>query len=226
MPKRAFRKRGVETEGSEETKVTAKIGDFFANQISFYGVYLIRVEIWEQIVSDREVGARRLVAEFGDRLFRTAVALCKDVHIAEDLVFRTFERVIAKIDRFDTAQSFWNWIYTIMYNLYRSDLRKFKVMVFDNPKTLEDITDNIDQRIFVERLSEADAVLLRRSVEMLAPIYREVVMLRYFEDKTLLEMSEIMHVSVGTLKWRLHKARSQLAVLLQEAFEPNKGINT
>ena len=70
----------------------------------------------EEIVANREIGARRLVAEYGDRLLGASLALCHDRQAAEDLVFRTFEQVVEKISLYDPKQSFYNWCYTILLN--------------------------------------------------------------------------------------------------------------
>ena len=78
------------------------------------------MEVWEQIPLDAEAGARKLVAEYGDRLFRAAVLLCRDEHLAEDLVFRTFERVVDRIGQYDPRLPFWNWLYAILLNFFRS----------------------------------------------------------------------------------------------------------
>ena len=181
------------------------------------------MEVWDEIVSDREAGARRLVAEFGDRLFRCAIALCRDEHAAEDLVFRTFERIVAKIGRFDPTMSFWNWMYAVMYNIFRSDMRKCRAEVAEDSEWFDAAAERGDQPLCAEQLAQVDAELLRRSVEGLPSDFREVVVLRYFEDRTLDEMSGIMSVPVGTLKWRLHKARRMLAKALQEFFGNNNG---
>jgi DNA-directed RNA polymerase specialized sigma24 family protein len=74
------------------------------------------MEIYEQIRTDREAGTRRLVAEYRARLQAAAYLLCADEHEAEDLVFRTFERAILKIDDFRPTGSFYYWIYTILLN--------------------------------------------------------------------------------------------------------------
>ena len=46
-------------------------------------------DIWEDLRRDRERGARRLVAEYGNRLYAAALLLCKNAADAEELVFRT-----------------------------------------------------------------------------------------------------------------------------------------
>ena len=53
------------------------------------------MEIWQEIIKDRERGARTLVAVYQDRLFAAALMLCRDRAVAEDLLFRTFSRALA-----------------------------------------------------------------------------------------------------------------------------------
>ena len=87
------------------------------------------MEVWEEIGADTEKGAQRLVAEFWDRLFGASLVLCKEEHLAEDLVFRTFAQAIVKIDQYDASLPFWNWLYAILLNYFRADLRKMKAEV-------------------------------------------------------------------------------------------------
>ena len=47
------------------------------------------MEIWQEIRKDQESGAKRLVSEYGDRLFAAAALLCRNDSDAEELVFRT-----------------------------------------------------------------------------------------------------------------------------------------
>ena len=87
------------------------------------------MEVWEEIGADTEKGAQRLVAEFWDRLFGASLVLCKEEHLAEDLVFRTFAQAIVKIDQYNASLPFWNWLYAILLNYFRADLRKMKAEV-------------------------------------------------------------------------------------------------
>ena len=176
------------------------------------------MEVWEEIRSDAEKGAKRLVAEFWDRLFGASLVLCKDEHAAEDLVLRTFAQVIVKIDQYDDAQPFWNWLYAILLNYFRGDLRKMKAEVGEDADCCEHAAGTADETLAEDRLADLDAAVVRRAVSSLSPVLREVVMLRYFEDKTLQEMSQLMKVPVGTVKSRLHLARRSLKRSLGRAF--------
>lgn len=82
------------------------------------------MEIWEEIAFDRERGAKRLVGELGDRLLTAAFQITQNSADAEDLVFRTFSQVIAKVGQYDGRSAFFTWIYRILLNFRRMDLRK------------------------------------------------------------------------------------------------------
>ena len=81
------------------------------------------MEIYELIKKDREAGARMLVSEYRARLQTAAKMLCGDESEAEDLVFKAFEQAILKIDDFRPTGSFYYWIYTILLNFHRMDVR-------------------------------------------------------------------------------------------------------
>ena len=54
--------------------------------------------VWETIKADPLVGARMLIAEYGDRLYGVALILEQESHIAEDLVSRTVRQAVVKIE--------------------------------------------------------------------------------------------------------------------------------
>ena len=56
-----------------------------------------KMEVWQEIKKNKERGAERLVAEYGNRLYAAAVLLCANDHDAEELVFRTFDQAVKKI---------------------------------------------------------------------------------------------------------------------------------
>lgn len=183
----------------------------------------MKVEPWEQIPLDAEVGARMLVAEYGDRLYGAAVLLCQDGNSAEDLVFRTFERAIERIGQYDPNLPFWNWLYAILLNNFRMDMRKRKAFVPEDETLVVDMLEAECGDSLPARLADADAAMIRDAVERLSPPFRETVVLRYFEDKTLQEMAELMAVPTGTVKWRLHQARIELERMLSALFKDKEG---
>jgi len=170
------------------------------------------MEIWLEIRNDQESGAKRLVSEYGDRLFAAAALLCRDDSDAEELVFRTFNQAVAKIRQFSPTGDFFDWLYMIMLNFRRMDLRKKRVELvpLGDMGDLATVADGF-VRALVDR-SGADAV--RKALSGISPLLREVAVRHYFRDEPVATIAEALDVSVGTVKSRLFNAREVLHELL------------
>lgn len=163
-------------------------------------------DIWEEIKTDCESGARRLVAEYGDRLYAAALLLCQGAADAEELVFRTFERAVSRISQFKPGGEFYGWLYVIMLNFRRMDLRRKRPDVV-SAGTTADLPEVADAS-FVDALSGVDAEMVRRSIRRIPYSLAEVLVLRFFEGWSMEEIAEILKIPVGTVKSRLHYAKA------------------
>lgn len=179
------------------------------------------MSVWSELQGDLERGTRRLVGEYGDRLTAAAVLLCGDRTAADELVFRTFERVIAKIADYRPTGSFYGWLYTIMLNLRRMELRR-KVETPVDPDELLEIPEREADDL---SLCSLDAAQVRRGVDALPEHHREVVLLRYFEDLTVPEIAEILSLPEGTVMSRLYHARRALRRSLARQFGEGEETN-
>ena len=175
------------------------------------------MEIWEEISADSQAGAERLVAEYGDRLLTAAFQINQNGSDSEDLVFRTFERVVAKIGQYDGRSAFFSWLYAVMLNFRRMDLRRkgANVLAFDGElPDREDTSPNPAELLAMKN----DAATVRAAVAELDETLRTVVVLHYFEDMDVSEIARLTESPAGTVKFRLHKARKILADVLAQTF--------
>ena len=170
------------------------------------------MDIWQEIRKDQECGAKRLVSEYGDRLFSTAALLCPNEADAEELVFRSFEQAIRKIHLYEPRGEFFSWLYTIMLNFRRMDVRKRHpdVVAFGTTADLPEVPISG----FIDAISAADAEAVRSAVRGLSDMHRIVTVLKYFEGRSIEEIAEMMQIPIGTVKSRLHHARIALQAAL------------
>ena len=170
------------------------------------------MEIWQEIRKNGEDGAKKLVSEYGNRLFAAAILLCADEHEAEELVFRTFDQAVKKIRQYEPTGEFFNWIYTIMLNFRRMDLRKKHpdIIPVGTPKDIPECSPSgvSDLRKMFTKEDVAHALA------HISPLMKEVVVLKYFEGREVDEIAEMLSVPPGTVKSRLHNARRELCGLL------------
>ena len=173
------------------------------------------MEIAEEIKADPEKGARRLIAEYGDRLYDVAFRLCQSEDGARDLVSRTFVRAIERIALFSGGSTIYTWLYAILVNFWRMDLRSRNSEIVSFTDTIPDRPD--DRPDPAEALAaKADTEAIREAVAHLPVHSRAVIIFRYFEDMTVPEIAAILKMPEGTVKFRLHKAKKVMRRLLAQ----------
>ena len=173
------------------------------------------MEIAEEIKAAPEKGARRLIAEYGDRLYDVAFRLCQSEDGARDLVSRTFVRAIERIALFSGGSTIYTWLYSILVNFWRMDMRSRNTEIVSFADTIPDGPD--DRPDPAESLAaKADAQAIRDAVAWLPVHYRVVIVLRYFEDRTVPEIAAILKIPEGTVKFRLHKAKKMMRRILAQ----------
>jgi len=182
------------------------------------------VEIVEEILSDRAAGTRRLVSEYGNRLYETAVRLCGNASDAEDYTFRTLERAVGRVSTFAGRSSLFTWLYEILVNIIRSDARRKAANALVFQATLpvcEDLRPNAG-----EALSNTDeAEIVRNAVRELPPLHRAVMVFRYYEDMTVPEIARVLDLPEGTVKRRLHEAKNLVRAKIARTIRPEESSN-
>ena len=162
------------------------------------------MEVWQEIAENAERGAERLVAEYGDRLYAAATLLCRNNADAEELVFRTLAQAVAKIKQFKPSGNFFSWLYTILLNYRRMDVRKNRPDVVFVGST-QDLPP-----VVAEGGSDA-AEEMREMVRRLPPQIRETIVLKYFSGMSIEEIASALGIPQGTVKSRLFSAKRMLA---------------
>ena len=175
-----------------------------------------KMEVWQEIAKNAERGAERLVAEYGDRLYAAATLLCRNNGDAEELVFRTLARAVGKIRQYKPSGDFFSWLYTILLNFYRMELRKNRPdLVFVGlPQELPQVSGGG---------SDDAAEEMREMVRRLPSHIRETVVLKYFSGFSIDEVAEALGIPPGTVKSRLFTAKRMLADEFRRVDQKGKG---
>ncbi len=167
------------------------------------------------------------MTQYGKATYNFAFRLTGNEADARDLTQDAFVRVFRAWRSFQPGTSFLSWIYRIVTNLYRDELRRRKgrfheELPEDNapqefggqrPLATNPIDDYVDRQLG-EPLSKALAGL---STEQ-----RQVVILADIEEYSYQEIAEIMGCSIGTVRSRLHRARALLRRLVERAQQQQR----
>jgi RNA polymerase sigma-70 factor (ECF subfamily) len=155
---------------------------------------------------------------FIDGLYGYAMAITRNRADAEDLVQETYVRAIRGKESLRAGSNVKSWLFTILRNIHLNQLRKQRT----TPRVVEIDADENTANIVVETsddpltryVRKTEREWLTEAVEQLPSEFREIVMLREFEDLSYLEIAGILNCPVGTVMSRLARARSKLRTLL------------
>lgn len=163
----------------------------------------------------QEEAYRQIVEEYGNRLLKTCYLILRDKEEAEDVVQETFIKVFQKVETFKENSGLYTWIYTIALNLSRDRLRKKQDML-----TLEDeLVGNNNVESHVEM--SIDREVLRKELFKINSLYREVLVLFYFENLSIKEISNLLNEKEGTIKSKLSRGRNILKASLLKGGQLN-----
>ncbi len=151
----------------------------------------------------------RLVAEHHGVLFAYAYRLTGSVPDAEDLTQQTFLTAQQKLGQLRNLASARSWLFTILRNHFLKACQKKR------PQAAGDIDLNVNTIPgTVPREDEIDRERLQQALGELAPNYRLVLTMFYFEDCSYREIAERLDLPMGTVMSRLARAKGHLRTTL------------
>jgi RNA polymerase sigma-70 factor (sigma-E family) len=147
----------------------------------------------------------------GTQLFRTAVLLCGDHHLAEDLTQMTYAKMFAKWSTVRRADSPTAYARTTLLNTFLSHRRLRR----SSERPVDDLPegrhDDRDPTVRVD---------LIRALATLPSTDRAVLVLRYWEDRSVEETARALGMSSGAVRTRSGRALARLRDRLEPALLP------
>jgi RNA polymerase sigma-70 factor (ECF subfamily) len=156
--------------------------------------------------------------EYLDGLYGYAMVLTRNHAEAEDLVQETYVRALPAMHRLRPESNVKSWLFRILRNAWLNHLRKRRTaseIAWSDAegRSVGDIAEpsRNSYQVFVSKL-EGEQV--RAAVQALPAKFREIILLREFEELSYDEIASLLDCPVGTVMSRLARARSKLRVSL------------
>ena len=163
--------------------------------------------------TERERGFRLLVSTYGDRLYAHVHRLTGNHPDTDDVLQNTFIKVHRYINNFGEQSRLYTWLYRIATNEALSFLKR---RTRNRTAYTQDTVGTAAEPRGDAYFDAADAQqLLLRAIGQLPEKQRLVFNLRYFDELTYQEISEIVDTSVGGLKASYHHAVKKVEAFLK-----------
>jgi RNA polymerase sigma-70 factor, ECF subfamily len=166
--------------------------------------------------------------EYIDGLFSYAMMLTRNRAEAEDLVQETYLRAIQAIDRLRDDSNLKSWLFTILRNVWLNQLRKRKVappfVESDGDRDLMEEIPGKSKDSYTILAENEEAERVRSAIHLLPTDFKEIILLREFEELSYQEIAKVLGCPAGTVMSRLGRARGKLRLLLSNP--PAKGSHS
>ncbi|ADZ12794.1 RNA polymerase ECF-type sigma factor [Riemerella anatipestifer RA-GD] len=157
----------------------------------------------------------RLINKFWVSVFSFVMKKVKNETEADEITVNVFSKVLSKIDLYDPNFQFKTWVLTIAQNTIIDYWRK-KSRESETPtEYMEEFRNTLAKSPEELMISEEEDKEIVKAIETLEANYQEIINLRFFEEKSIKEVSDILNISVSNTKVRIMRAKKVLKELLK-----------
>jgi RNA polymerase sigma-70 factor, ECF subfamily len=169
-------------------------------------------------LAGNQAALERLIQNYQADIYRLALSILGNSADANEASQDAFIAMVNSLDSYQHLATFKTWLYTITVNVCCSRLRKARTLANLNnvlraafhiqSQGIPSAEEKVIQK-------EKDAALWQ-AIGKLSDKHRIPLVLRYFNDLSVIEIAEIMGIHEGTIHSRLHFAREQLRAELEK----------
>jgi len=168
----------------------------------------------QQAKNGKQQAFNTLLETHWEYVFNYLKTIINDAYMVEEICIQTFERAFDRINQYDENYTFRTWLTTIGRNLWIDESRKKEIKTSEigtSETTLQSEETNIDELLVQKQYLSA----IESNLKKLKPLDREILQLRWFDDKSYAEIASQMNVSENLIKVRLLRAKRKLFGLMK-----------
>ena len=172
-------------------------------------------EIIEKIKKGDENGINELYTKYGKQAYRTAYLITSNSYTAEDVTQEAFVQSIKAIKTLKNPNSFKPWFYKILTRIAWKHAKKDTYCIL-----VDEMTNRINTSACDEYFKDNKYDLLYEEINKLNEKLKTTIILFYFNEMSINEISKTMGCLEGTVKSRLFTAKRKLRKSLnKEVFQ-------
>jgi RNA polymerase sigma-70 factor (ECF subfamily) len=196
----------------------AKIAARQITRPGIIGALLASLKAGKNMVADQTPEFVQLVDEHHAVVYRYAFRLTGSVHDAEDLTQQTFLAAYRKLDQLRERQRARSWLCSILRNAWlKAQQRRIPMPASSLELDLQNLIQTPDDSTPIDREQ------LQRALDDLAPEFKVVLLMFYFEGLSYRAIAEQLVVPLGTVMSRLARGKAHLRKRLEPALLATAG---
>jgi RNA polymerase sigma-70 factor (ECF subfamily) len=176
----------------------------------------------DEALAGRPEAFGQLAARYQDRLFHAMTHISGSQDDARDVVQDALVQAFLKLEDFHRASAFYTWLYRIAFNVAAGRWRKVKNLHSLDGAAARAIVADQAPRPGASLEQQETVAQVQAALQALAEEYRTVLVMREMDGCDYETIAAVLDLPVGTVRSRLHRARTQMRELLKEVLELEK----
>ncbi len=164
-----------------------------------------------------------LISDYQVYAYNVAYRMLGNEEDAKDITQEALIKVYKSIHKFKETSSFSTWLYRIVMNTCKDELKKRKEATISLDKEIQTDDGSMSMEIGDERLNPSRIVernevshVVQEAINTLPDANRMVIVLRDIQGMSYEEISQVIKEPIGTVKSRINRGRGQLKKILTE----------
>lgn len=169
---------------------------------------------------NRRVAIKLLIEKYRQPLLRHSLYILRDQDDAYDIVQETFVRAIRETRLFDPDFRIKAWLFRVAKNLCLNQLRNTSrraAILHANPTV-----DRQEPQQWKTLFDGEQSILMMGTLDKLGEDHREILVLRYYDELSYIEIAQVLDIKLGTVMSRLSRARQKLLDVLPHEIVENR----
>ncbi len=175
------------------------------------------LELVESFQKGNEASFNELVRRYQEKVYWIARRFLNDHDQADDVVQEVFVKIYSALKQFRAESSVYTWLYRITVNVALNALRKQKVRDFIRiDEYFEAAEDREEQPDAIIEKNEQQQ-LIEEAIARLPEKQKAVFLLRYYDELSYEDISQILKTSIGGLKANYFHAAKKIGEYVHRA---------
>ena len=172
-------------------------------------------DIKKLAASNSRAAMEAVIQKYRESLYFHARYIVKDHQEAYDVVQEVFIKAMREDRLFDEDFKIKAWLFRVTSNLCFNQVRnrKRRGAILDTMMKPEALGADQLESVFAGQQREE----VMASLEQLSDDHKEILLLRYYDDLSYAEISDVLQVKLGTVMSRLSRARMRLLAIMEES---------
>jgi len=162
-----------------------------------------------------------LMQRYKESIYFMALKMVNNKDDAMDLMVETFGKAFENIEKYKPDFAFSTWLFRIATNNCIDFIRKKRLSVISLHALHEEDNDERQLQVASDNLNPEETSIkkqesekLKGIVEQLPMRYRTLIILRYYDELSYEEISQLLDIPLGTVKAQLFRARDLMSNIM------------